>query len=563
MHLSFALTSGGLPPAPSAQLELSPDGKWVVYPALVDGKLRLFLRGFAQASGRFIEGTDDARSPFFSPDSQWIAFVSGNVMKKIPVSGGSPMSICTMSSAAGAFTNEFVGGAWASNDTIFFVPQFNGGIWTVSAAGGGPKLLLATDEGKDRIAYLYLRVLPGGRGLVFTLVPNRAKTADELDIAVLETGASEPRTVIRGGVNAKYMSTGHLVYARNAALLAVAFDLRRLDVAGTPVPILEGVQRSSLGDAVFSLSEAGTLMYEAAGAARFDTALVEVSRKGAARSIASGQGRIQEFSISPDGGAIAARVAAENDDVWTFDAARGSPLRLTFEPGDEIWPQWMPGGSRIAFGTRTGRIFLKRSDGTGQREEIARGEFQRMPSSFSPDGKTLAFVEIHPTRKNDILMLSLDGTRKVEPFLATDADELAPKFSPDGRWLAYVSDEAGRKDVYIVPIGSSGGRKRVSSDGGTSPVWSRSGRELFFLKGDKLLSVTVDARGSPVGGERVVLDAPKLNDLQFQVEAPFYDVLPDGDRFVMLMTPKYVPPTHFNVVVNWLEEIRQRVPVGR
>ena len=171
----------------------------------------------------------------------------------------------------------------------------------------------------------------------------------------------------------------------------------------------------------------------------------------------------------------------------------------------------------------------------------------------------MAIVEIHPARKRDILMMSLDGARKVEPFLATEADERDPKFSPDGRWIAYASDEAGRDEVYLRPIGSPGGRKRVSSDGGTSPAWSRNGRELFFLKGNKLASVKLDAGGNPIDADHVVLDAPRLNDLQFQAEQPYYDVIGNGEQFVMLLYPRSTSPTHYNLVVNWFEEVRQRM----
>ena len=557
LHLSLPLESGAVPPSPGIQFEISPDGRWTVYAVVVNGQRKLFLRGLSQPAGRVIDGTDGAESPFFSSDSQWIGFASGNTLKKVPVSGGSPVSICTMSTVTGV--TGFVGGSWASNDTILFVPQFNEGIWTVPAAGGEPKRLLSTDENKDRIAYLYPRVLPGAKGTILTLVPNRARTQEELDTAVLEAGATEPRVLIRGGTNARYVSSGHLVYARGRTLLAVAFDLSRLAVTGTPVLVMDGVQRGPLGDPIFALSDNGTLVYEPATAVRAVATLAVVDRGGSVRALTEGTGLLQEFSVSPDGHSVAARVAAQNDDVWTFDLSRGSPLRLTFEPGDEIWPQWTPDGARIAFGTRVGRIFWKPADGTGQREEISRGEFPRWPSSFSPDGKKLAIVEIHPARKRDILMMSLDGARKVEPFLATDADERDPKFSPDGRWIAYASDEGGRDEIYLRPIGAPGGRKRVSSDGGTSPVWSRNGRELFFLKSNKLASVKLDAGGNPIDTDRVVLDAPRLNDLQFQAEQPYYDVIGNGERFVMLLYPHGVSPTHYNLVVNWFEELGQRM----
>ena len=562
MHLSVALAPGVVSSAGHLSdnvFNISPDGRWIVFPVIREGKRELFLRGIGQASGKPIDGTDGAEKAFFSPDSRWIAFYADGALKKLPLSGGSPISICTLSSTGG-FSTGFLGASWGANDRIFFIPQFNAGIWTVPAGGGEPQLLLATDEAKDRIAYIYPHALPDNKGLLVSVVPNRARAADELDLAVLESGATEPRIIVRGGNNARYLASGHLTYTRGDAILAVAFDLSRLEIIGTPLPVIEGVERGPLGDVLYSVSGNGTLVYEPASGTYGRPTLVVVDRKGAVRSVANGPGILQELSASPDGRSVALRAAAQNDDVWTYDIGRGSPLRLTFEPGDEIFPQWAPDGTRIAFGSRVGKIFLKPTDGSGQREEISRGEFPRLPTSFSPDGKTLAFVELHPNRKRDILLLPLDGARKPEAFQVTDADEYGAKFSPDGRWMAYVSNESGRDDVYLRPIGKPGGRRRISSDGGTLPVWARGGRELFFLKGAQILAVTLDAQGNLTGGERVVLQQAKLNDLEFQADSPYYDVLPDGEHFVMLLSPKYLSPTHYDLVINWFEEIRQKVP---
>ena len=560
MQLSVMLPE---PPDGDAGAEISPDGKWIAYKAARDGKPFLFLRRTAERTGRVLEGTDGASKPFFSPDSQWIAFVSASTLKKIPVSGGSPVAICTISTSSG-FSTGFVGGAWGADGTIVYIPQFNGGIWAVPSTGGTPRVLLDTDESKDRIGYLYPEVLPGGKGILFSLVPNRAMDANDRDIAVLETGASEPRIIVRGGLNARVTPTGHLVYARGDELLAVAFDLVRLEVMGTPVPVVDGLQRSPMGDVSFSIADTGTLLYDPFTAPSSESLLAIADRKGAIREIPGSRGRPAEFSVSADGRTVAARVPAQNDDVWTFDVVRGSPLRLTLEPGDEIFPQWSPDGSRIAFGSRTGRIFLKSSDGTGQRETIATGEFPRLPSSFSPDGKMLAFTELSPTGRRDVLLLPLGGAGKPEPFAATEAEESDATFSPDGRWIAYTSNETGRNEIFVRPIGAPGGRKRVTSDGGKAAAWSRSGRELFFLKGNTIAGVELDANGDPLARERIVLNNPKLDDFQIDVDPDLrvFDVLPDGN-FVIRLTQPYKPPTHLDLVIDWFEDLKRLVPAGK
>jgi dipeptidyl aminopeptidase/acylaminoacyl peptidase len=173
----------------------------------------------------------------------------------------------------------------------------------------------------------------------------------------------------------------------------------------------------------------------------------------------------------------------------------------------------------------------------------------------------MAFVEIHPSRRRDIWLLSLDGNGQPQPLLTTDADESDAKISPDGHWLAYVSDETGRNEVFIRPIGSRGGRRQLSSAGGTAPAWAPNGRELFFASGDHLAVVTLDGQGNPVGRDRVLFPAPTFEDLQFDSGDPNFDVTPDGDRFVFLLSPRLSLPKHYNVVLNWLEELKRRAPM--
>jgi serine/threonine-protein kinase len=280
------------------------------------------------------------------------------------------------------------------------------------------------------------------------------------------------------------------------------------------------------------------------------------------QSLTREQGHPFEFTVSPDGRSVAARVAAANDDLWVYDLVSGTPLRLTFEAGDETHPRWTRDGTRVAYGTRTGTMFWKPADGTGAREKLVDGEFPRNPASFSPDGKTLAFVELHPSTKGDIWLLPLDGTGRAQPFQVTPADESAASFSPDGRWVAYASDESGRAEVYVRPASGSGGRRRVSNDGGRSPVWSRSGRELVWLRDDKLVAADVAPDGA-AGAERVLFDAPRSGDLRFSRDLALFDVMPGGDRFVMLLRSHLPPPAHYSIIVNWFAEVQRRFGARR
>ena len=570
MHLAITVPPGTVSGALDFPLRISPDGHWVVYTVSQAGRTQLYLRALTEPEGKLLAGTEDGVGPFFSPDSQWVAFAAAGSLKKIPLSGGAPVEICNLSTVQGG-TNGFFGGDWGANGRILFIPNFNGGMWTVSADGGKPELLLKTDFDKDRVAYTDPQFLPGNKGVLFTLVPGKARIADDDDIAVLEPGATEPRILVHGGQNPRYLPTGHLVYGHGGSLLAVTFDLSRLAVTGMAVPALEGVEGGIAG-VLYSVSDSGILVYQQQQPLA-KSKLVRIDRRGKFQPLTDAVDLPQDLAVSPDGRAVAARVVATNDDIWIFDLARGAPLRLTFEPGDEVSPQWSPDGSRVAYGTRIGKLFWKSVDGSGQREELTRGDSPRYPSSFSPDGKWLAFVEENPSRRRDIWILPLAGDRTPQSFQATEADEWSPKFSPDGRWIAYVSNESGHDEIYLRPFGSNagvpgepasgslgwsqGGRRRITSNGGGWPIWARNGKELFFRNGPKLMSVTMDGQGNPLGSEHVVMDTSNLGGFEVAPDGPLYDVVPDGQSFVMSLKTPYSALTHYNVIVNWFEELKR------
>ena len=242
--------------------------------------------------------------------------------------------------------------------------------------------MLRTDEEKDRIAYTDPHLLPQNKGILFTLVLSQTIRAEDQKVAVLESGATEPRILIEGGSHAQYLPTGHLIYVRAGALLSVPFDVGRLALNGTPTSVIENIEVGLWGNSTYSVSENGTLVYEPRSAVKTGRMLVAVDRKGSIRPITERRNTSNEFSISPNGRYVAARVIAANDDLWTYETANGTPLRLTFEPPDEIFPQWTSDAARIAFGTRTGRMFWKLADGTGKREEISHGEYARYPVPF-------------------------------------------------------------------------------------------------------------------------------------------------------------------------------------
>jgi eukaryotic-like serine/threonine-protein kinase len=364
----------------------------------------------------------------------------------------------------------------------------------------------------------------------------------------------------------------------------------RLQVNGTAVPVGEDVRESSFGAAQFGLSSQGSLVYVPApgGVQAAQRRLVWVSRNGTEQSLAAPARAYLEPRLSPDGRRVAVTLEEQEIQIWLYDLSRETLSRLTFEGGNN--PVWTPDGKRIAFrstaeGPSTVNLFWQLADGSGGRERLTISEHIQGADSWSPDGQLLAFTELDPATKRDIWVLRLSDpshssgqapsasslrdsgqagqVRKPQPFLRTPSDESAARFSPDGRWLAYVSDESGRYEIYVQPYPGPGGKWQISTEGGTEPVWNPNGRELFYRNGGRMMVVDITTRPSfAVGRPRMLFEGGQYMPPAGPYPYPFanYDVSPDGQRFLMV-TRESKP--QINVVLNWFEELKQKVPAGK
>jgi eukaryotic-like serine/threonine-protein kinase len=435
----------------------------------------------------------------------------------------------------------------------------------VSDAGGTPQALTRLEKGETD--HDWPEFLPGGKTVLFA-AGTSSDNWTNAQVAVQSLGTGERRNLVQGGMYPNYAPSGHLVYAQGGSLMAVPFDPQRLAVTGTAIPVLEGVlQSTSSGDAEYSFSATGSLVYVPGGVQVQATQrrLVWVSRNGAEQPLAAPAHDYRLPRLSPDG----RRIALVNDEpetqVWLYDLSRETLSRFTFEGNDNIFPVWTPDGKWIAFNSNkegsAHNIFWLLADGSGGLERLTTSEYGQAPSSWSPDGQLLAFVEFNPTTGADIWVLRM-GDRKAQPFLRTPFNEAAATFSPDGRWLAYTSDESGRFEIYVQPYPGPGGKRQISTDGGTEPAWNPNGRELFYRSGDKMMAVDIATQPTFAAGKpRMLFEGPYVPT---GTTSPNYDVSPDGKRFLMLKPTEQAEaaPTQINVVLNWFEELKRRVPTG-
>ncbi|MDA2933702.1 serine/threonine-protein kinase [Acidobacteria bacterium AH-259-D05] len=539
---------------------LSPDGKRLVY-VTVQG---LYLRPMDSLQASPIPGTEEALSAFFSPDGQWVGFFTDGELKKVSISGGVPLTLCDAAGLRGA--------SWGTDNTIVF-EQIGAGLSQVSAGGGTPWQLTTLDSETGETDQVHPQILPGGKAVLF--ISRSGGSLDNWQIVVQSPETGERRVSVQG-TYARYVPTGQLVYAQAGTpgtLLAVPFDVEHLEVTGAPVPIVEGVlQSAASGLAQFSFSDLGALVYVPGGTGTGLSRLVWVDRQGTAEPLAAPPRLYRGPSLSPDGGRVAVTITEPKADIWVYEIARQTLTRLTFEGSENQQPQWTPDGQRVTWRSIRegvpGNLFWKRADGTGAVERLTTSEFRQNPGSWSPDGQFLAFHQrlstgSSPTER-DIWILPLEGERKPRPFLQAQFNELGPVFSPDGRWLVYVSDESGRYEIYVRPFPKvEEGKWQISTDGGVEPRWAANGRELFYRNeiGDQMRVVEITTEPTFRAG------TPKLLfEGIYQRSAggsAFYDVRPDGQRFLMIQAGEQgAGAAQINVVLNWFEELNRLVPTN-
>ena len=539
------------PPGPvnlgqNLSLALSPDGSKLTYVSRSENTTQLYLREMGEFETRPIPGTEGGTQPFFSPDAEWVGFFAEGRLNRVSLAGGPAITVSDV--------EEPRGGEWAPDDMIYFGSRR--GLMRVPATGGTlePAATLLLGEGGHYLP----QILPDENTVIFTSFNSGKYSVVAQSLADIE----KRQVILPEGRDARYLPTGHLLYATEiGSLFAMPFDPGQLKIAGTEVPVLDGIALFGLGGAAqFDVSASGTLAYIPNAELQALTTLIWMDTDKQAIPLPGlPLPHFEHPRLSPDGRRLAISTREGNPDIWSYELERGTATRVTYDTGDDETPVWTPDGDWITY-RRGQQILMKAPDGSGYPIELTTLEEKQFHlGGWSPDGSVLTLnVDDQGT---DIWGYRPAGNRPPEPMLQTPFDELAPSISPNGNWVAYSSDEAGnRHEVYVAAFPSFTDDQRITTEGGREPVWARSGRELFFRTGDRLMAVGV--RQEPDFG---VVSSPRLVFDEQLAEGhrnyPNYDVDVGDSRFLMIREEEQTTPTHIHITLNWVEELKERVPV--
>ena len=550
---------------------LSPDGAVLAFVAQknTSDAPHLFVRRLDQLRASPLAGTEDAASPFFSPDGQWIAFFANGKLKKISVTGGAAVTLCDAPAGRG--------GTWADDGTIVYSPANLAGInlMRVSAAGGKPDRLTTLEQGE--VTQRFPQILPGGKAVLF-MSHNAIGNYEDANLVVQPLPAGSRKVIVHGGYNGRYVSSGHLLYLHSGTLFAAPFDVNRLELTGPPVPVVEGVASGPGGGAQFALSSNGTLVYEPGQSSTdVERDIYWMDRDGKTTMLRSTLADWSNIMFAPDGRRLALDIAdGAMDHVWVYEWARDTLSRLTLGAGIDYKPVWTPDSRRIVFSSqRDGgfNLYWQRADGTDDAQRLTRSKNNQYPASWHPTGKLLAYSEMRPETNWDLMILPIEGDeasgwKPGEPrvLLSTGFVEGEPMFSPDGRWLAYISEKTGRPEVYVRPFPGPGGEWQISANGGNTPTWSRSRRELFYTTSDNRIMVseyTVEGDAFRADKSRVWSDALYRSRPRGFPFFRSFDLHPDGERFALAKLAGAVNRPKVDKVVlifNFFDELRRVAP---
>ncbi len=549
------------PPAKTAlnlirwpSVALSPDGSTLAFVASSDGISRLYVRKRDDTEVKLLPGTEGASGPSFSPDGNWLAFVADFTLKKASLDG--PVT------ALGK-VRDVRGLSWAGNDSLIYTSHVSEHLSQISVNGGEPRQVSKLDESKGERSHRWPQVLPGAKAVLFTVgTLNSPDDYEQANIEAVVLATGERRSLLQGASMARYIPTGHLVFARGGSLYAVGFNADSLTTHGTPFTVLQGVAGDqTTGMAHFSISDDGTLAYIPGSPGANLRQLFWADRGGTLQPVNIPAAQYNDIRVSPDGSRVALLIGSSGSgDVWVFDIARETSTRLTFDTVNAS-PVWSSDGKSIFYtaidpaGTRS-TVLRKPADGSREAEVVVSLASTAYIKAIEPDGSSAIIDYQVNTNLGNIVQLRLEQGSQISGMVSTPFHEYGAALSPDGRWLAYQSNESGRPEIYVRDLSESGGRWQISTAGGEEPRWSPDARELYFRNNDLFMSVAIQARPAFQAATPKNLFGGIYN-LRSNTSVS-YDVNPKGDRFLMIRPAGDITAqAQVRVVLNWFDELRR------
>jgi serine/threonine-protein kinase len=543
MRFTITLPEGTAVDPFQGAIAVSADGARMAYVSSNNGVPRLVLRTIGSDRLTPLAGTDGAADPFFSPDGEWVGFFAHGSLKKVNVRGAEPpVVLCAARVGAGA--------TWSPDGTIIFGGGPGAGLARVSAQGGDPVVLAAPSSSSRELTFGWPDLLPDNESVIFTITG-----VTDSAVALLDLRTGRRHTLVESAAFGRYSPTGHLVFERRGRLEATPFSPREKRMAAPPRAIVHGVATSATSEAGprFAFSRTGSLVYFPAAGMDDAAGLHWLDLNGKLEPLPVPALPLGTVDVTPNLRRVALAVKADaSQDVWIGDLERGAWNRLS-AVGESISPTWRPDGLAIAFAySKTGpfNLFLRPADGAGAPQPLIDSPWNQLPTSWSVDGRMLAFTEYHPVTGADVWLLDL-RTRERRAAVRTLFDESHARFSPDGKWLAYMSNESGRWDVFVRATDGSGSRLQLSTSGGAYPCWSVDGQTIYFSVIGGTAAVAIHTAAGLHASAPILIST--RDDLEIASgRADLGRVLVRGGRAT--------PPRHeLRVVLDWFAELARLV----
>ncbi len=538
-----------------SNLAVSPNGKYVAFVGADSmGSVKLWLRPVNSMEAKPLASASISSYPFWSPDSKFIGYFLPGKLMKLSIDGGPPLMICD--------AQDGRGGTWNKNGTVMFSPDPAGGLYTVSAGGGTPELLVKTDSSRGWQSLRWPYFLPDGDHFLFSVQTSTTGSSPNDGVYVASLKDTKPKLIMMASTNAQY-SDGYLFFVRQSILLAQPFDPGNFKLSGESVPLTNNLEYYDVRiSGTYSVSGTGLLVYELEN--KVNEVVDIMNDKAQIVSSLFDRPVWREASFSPDGKMVAFDSydpAEKNFDVWIYDIARSVTTRLTFNHAADAFPVWSPDGKQVVFSSsRQGdnlNIYEKNADGSGTTRRIFKYDNVVVPTDWSRDGKYILLTAVDYANKNssnDLVILPTFGDRKPITFLATGFTEIFAKISPDEKWISYMSNESGKFQVYVSPF-NGGSKWQVSVNGGGQSWWVDNGKKLYFISPDgKIMGVDVKESGNILtfGRPYTVLDLSKTG-----FDVSFYDVNQGGTEFLVGVASGKAAPATLTMVSNWRAGLRQ------